>query len=101
MGIAYYGRTFTAASADCPVMGCAFSGPGKKNGCTQSEGVLSNMDIRKIIKDQGTEGELLEGAMVKELIYDNDQWVGYDDEETIALKEAFARKRLTFPLVHS
>ncbi|KAL3418149.1 class III chitinase [Phlyctema vagabunda] len=93
MGLAYYGRTFTAASSSCPIMGCPFSGPGKPYGCTNAEGVLSNVDIRKIIKEKGVTPELLEGAMVKELVFDNDQWVAYDDEETIALKTAFANKR--------
>jgi chitinase len=74
-------------------MGCEFSGPGKKYGCTQSDGVLSNIDIRKIIKETGAEPFLLEGAMVKELIFDNDQWVAYDDAETIRMKENFARSR--------
>lgn len=93
LGIAYYGRSFTASSSNCPVMGCTFSGPGKKYGCTQSDGVLSNIDIRKIIKEKGVQPYLLEGPAVKELVFDGDQWVGYDDEETIAMKEAFARKR--------
>ncbi|CZT41789.1 uncharacterized protein RSE6_01575 [Rhynchosporium secalis] len=93
MGIAYYGRTFTAASTDCGVMGCGFSGPGDAYGCTNYKGVLSNMEIRKIIKETGAEPFLLEGAMVKELVYNVDQWVAYDDYETIALKERFARKR--------
>jgi hypothetical protein len=74
-------------------MGCEFSGPGKAYGCTNSDGVLSNVEIRRIIKETGASPFLLEGAMVKELIFDNDQWVAYDDDETIALKEAFARKR--------
>jgi len=29
-------------------------------------------------------------STVKELIYNNDQWIGYDDEETIALKVEYA-----------
>ncbi len=43
LGLAYYGRTFTATNSDCPIMGCAFKGPGKPYGCTNHEGVLSNM----------------------------------------------------------
>ncbi|OBT40677.1 hypothetical protein VE00_08681 [Pseudogymnoascus sp. WSF 3629] len=93
MGIAYYGRTFTVKSTDCPVMGCEFSGPGKAYGCTNQEGVLSNIEIRKIIDETGATPYLLEGAVVKELVYNDDQWVGFDDYETIALKESFARKR--------
>lgn len=92
MGIAYYGRTFTIKDTSCPVMGCSFSGPGKATGCTNAEGVISNMEIRKLL-DKGATSILLEGALVKEMVYDNDQWVGYDDWETIALKEQFARSR--------
>ncbi len=54
---------------------------------------MSISEIRRIIKETGAKPQLLEGAMVKELVWDNDQWVGYDDDETIALKEAFAKKR--------
>lgn len=51
------------------------------------------MEIRRIIEETRATPYLLEGAMVKELIYNDDQWVGYDDYETIALKEKFARGR--------
>ena len=93
MGIAYYGRTFTAKSVDCPRMGCEFSGPGRAYGCTNQKGILSNIEIRRIIKETGATPKLLEEAMVKELVFKDDQWVAYDDDETIALKESFARKR--------
>lgn len=114
LGLAYYGRTYTAASADCAIMGCTFSGPGKAYGCTNFGGVLSNMgmiiwhcgcadkilivqtEIRRIIKETGAKPTLLSGAMVKELVWDKTQWVGYDDEETIALKTDFAKKRFVW-----
>ncbi|KAF1942660.1 hypothetical protein EJ02DRAFT_345196 [Clathrospora elynae] len=73
-------------------MGCSFiSGEGGKAGsCTNSPGVLSNREIKKLIKDEGITPYFNETAMVKYFTYGGGSWVGYDDAQTYALKEAFA-----------
>jgi chitinase len=70
-------------------MGCPFvagqgGAPGK---CTNSPGVMSNREIRQLIKDQKITPILNETAMVKYFTYGGDSWIGYDDEETYALKQ--------------
>jgi chitinase len=92
MGIAYYGRTYKLADASCGKMGCSFiSGEGGAPGsCTNFAGVLSNREIKKLINDEGITPYFNETAMVKYFTYGGDSWVGYDDVETYALKEAFA-----------
>lgn len=90
-------------------MGCGFKGPGAAGKCTAFAGVLSNREIRAMIEEHGyansIEHKILklimsrykpylnETAMVKYFTYGGDSWVGYDDEETIAMKTAFANSR--------
>jgi chitinase len=92
MGIAYYGRTYKLADPSCGKMGCSFiAGEGGKAGsCTNSSGVLSNREIKKLIKDEGITPYFNETAMVKYFTYGGGSWVGYDDAQTYTLKEAFA-----------
>ncbi|KAF2742345.1 glycoside hydrolase family 18 protein [Sporormia fimetaria CBS 119925] len=91
MGLAYYGRTYTLTDASRGTMGeCGFDGPGAKGECTDSAGVLSNREIQSIIKNEGLTPYLNETAMVKYVTYAGNSWVGYDDEETLAMKESFA-----------
>ncbi|KAH7091907.1 hypothetical protein FB567DRAFT_557562 [Paraphoma chrysanthemicola] len=76
-------------------MGCRFIGgaagaPGK---CTQFAGILSNREIRQMIKDDGITPYLNSTAMVKYFKYAGDSWVGYDDADTFAMKEAYANNR--------
>jgi hypothetical protein len=77
-------------------MGCRFVGgaagaPGK---CTQSAGVLSNREIRQILKDDNSIKPYFNiTAMVKYFKYAGDSWVGYDDAETFAMKEGYANDR--------
>lgn len=54
LGLAFYGRTYTLANPSCRHMGCPFvAGQGGAAGsCTAFPGVLSNREIRRIIKDQ-------------------------------------------------
>ncbi|OSS48704.1 hypothetical protein B5807_07143 [Epicoccum nigrum] len=76
-------------------MGCRFIGgsAGAAGSCTAFPGVLSNLEIRRIIKDEGITPYFNTTAMVKYFKYAGDSWVGYDDAETYAMKEAFANNR--------
>jgi hypothetical protein len=96
MGIAYYGRSYKLADPKCAKMGCSFipkegGAPGK---CTNSKGIMSNREIRQLIEEENIIPSLNETAMVKYFTYGGgDSWIGYDDEETYAMKEAFANDR--------
>jgi len=50
---------------------------------------MSLDEIKDLIRGKGLKPRLLPGAMMKELVWD-DQWIGYDDEETVAMKKTFA-----------
>jgi chitinase len=95
MGMAYYGRSYKLADPSCGHMGCSFvpdqgGAPGK---CTAARGIMSSREIRQLIKAEGITPVLNETAMVKYFTYAKDSWIAYDDEETYAMKEAFANNR--------
>lgn len=89
LGVAWYGRGYTLSDPSCNTLGCGFTGPNKPAACTNSAGVMSLKEIQDMIDNGEAESNLLEDAAMKELVWD-DQWVGYDDEETVELKRKFA-----------
>jgi chitinase len=93
MGIAYYGRTYKLTDPSCGSMGCPFSGSGAPGRCTKTEGVLSNREIRQMIQENGYKPYTNTTAMVKYFTYGGNNWVGYDDEDTYAMKELYADSR--------
>ncbi|KAL8690520.1 MAG: hypothetical protein Q9218_004051 [Villophora microphyllina] len=88
-GVAYYGRGYTLSDPSCNTLGCSFSGPSKPGPCTNFEGVLSLREIQQKITDLKLTPKLLDAAMMKQITW-ADQWIGYDDADTIALKKAWA-----------
>mgnify|MGYP002379115591 CR=1 FL=1 len=92
-GLGYYGRSFTLENPSCTEIGCKFSGPGKEGRCTKSAGTLAWFEIDEIIaNNQQYKPKLDSGSMSKILTWNKDQWVAYDDEETLALRRQYARK---------
>ena len=83
---------FTLKDPQCTTPGCPFSGGGKGGPCTDSVGTLSYPEILEIIK-KGAKPTTDKDAAVKQLVWDKDQWVSYDDAETFQKKVDFANKR--------
>jgi chitinase len=71
-------------------MDCALRGPGAAGSGTALARVLLNHEIQQIIRKDGLTPNFNQTAMVKYLTYGGDNWVGYDDRETLAHKESFA-----------
>ncbi|KAI0201413.1 glycoside hydrolase superfamily [Astrocystis sublimbata] len=88
-GLAWYGRGYTLADPSCNQLLCPFKAPSKPGKCTGSPGVLSLREIQQLIAEKGLQPRLNTESMMKELFW-ADQWIGYDDEETHALKRKFA-----------
>ncbi|KAH8797670.1 bacteriodes thetaiotaomicron symbiotic chitinase [Xylogone sp. PMI_703] len=88
-GIAYYGRGYTLSSSTCNTLGCPFVGGNEPGKCTNFAGVMSLTEIEELISEKGLVPELLSDIAMKQITWDN-QWMGYDDSETIALKKQFA-----------
>ncbi|KAL8966795.1 MAG: hypothetical protein Q9183_003206, partial [Haloplaca sp. 2 TL-2023] len=89
-GLAYYGRGYTLAVPSCnELFDCKFIGPSLPAPCTNYGGVMSLAEIKFYIRNLGLQPKLLPGAMMKQITWEN-QWIGYDDEETTALKKTWA-----------
>ncbi|POS77062.1 oviduct-specific glycoprotein [Diaporthe helianthi] len=88
-GLAMYGRGYTLSDPSCNSLLCSFSGPSKAGPCTNFDGVMSLVEIKQLIKQRGLEPKYLADSMMKQITWD-DQWIGYDDEDTFAAKMAWA-----------
>lgn len=90
LGIPYYGRGYTLSNPSCTDVNCPYSGPSRGGPCSHSDGILTLKEIGDLIKRENLTPKLIPDAMQKEISYDGDQWMGYDDAETIAMKLMWA-----------
>lgn len=90
LGLAYYGRAFQLADPSCNRVDCKFIGPAKAGPCTESPGTLAWFEIRDIIESRKAEPVYDADSMSKILTFNSDQWVAYDDDETLILRQNFA-----------
>lgn len=90
LGLAYYGRSFQLASPSCTQIGCEFIGPARAGPCTNSPGTLAWFEINDIIATTGSQPTFDSDSMSKILVFNTDQWVAYDDEETLLLRTNYA-----------
>lgn len=85
MGLGFYGRSFTLSDPSCTHAGCPFSGGGNPGQCSSTSGILLDSEIKSIIA-AGASPSLDSDAAVKQIVWDNDQWVSYDDQDTFKMK---------------
>lgn len=93
LGTGFYGRSFRLESGSCWEPGCAFSGPGEKGECTDTEGFLSYKEVKDIIAATKAKPKLDKVAGIQYLTYGQNSWISYDDPKTIEMKIDFANKR--------
>lgn len=95
MGMAWYGRSFTLQEPNCTIPDgvCQFSEAGLPGLCSGSKGMLDLQEIQDIVAAGKLAPTLDSQAAIKYVAYNETQWVSYDDDETIALKQAFANSR--------
>ena len=89
LGLGFYGRSFTLADPSCTTAGCVFTSGARAGPCTQSVGTLSYAEIKRIVA-RGNKVIKDDTAAVKMVVYDTDQWVSYDDAETLKMKVDYA-----------
>lgn len=92
LGLGFYGRSFQLTSSSCWKPGCEFSGPGAEGRCSGTAGILSYREITDILVNTGATAHLDRDAAVKYLVYDNNNWVSFDDETTFKIKIDYANK---------
>ena len=91
MGVGFYGRSFTLSNPSCSKPGCGFSGGASPGKCSGNAGTLMFSEIEDIIA-AGATVTLDKEAAVKQVVWDNNQWVSYDDGDTFKMKIDFANK---------
>ncbi|KAF3187250.1 hypothetical protein TWF225_004402 [Orbilia oligospora] len=89
MGLGFYGRSFTLKNKACTKPGCQFSKAGKPGRCSAAAGILMNIEIQDIQKKKKIKPVFDKVAGVKYMSWD-DQWVSFDDAESIAFKRHWA-----------
>ncbi|XP_046551771.1 chitotriosidase-1-like [Haliotis rubra] len=77
LGVPFYSRTYTLSEG-------SVSGPGRAGNYTRHSGTLAYFEVCKILQD-GATGRRIDSQKVPYLV-SKDQWVGYDDEKSLAAK---------------
>ncbi|KAJ7614509.1 hypothetical protein FB45DRAFT_842418 [Roridomyces roridus] len=91
MGIGFYGRSFELVSDQCTTPGCPFAGAAPAGPCSANAGTLMFTEIEDIISSVGTNALVFdEEAAVKYLVYNDIDWVSYDDQQTLGMKLQYA-----------
>jgi len=93
MGIGFYGRTFTLKNARSWKPGAEQIGPGREGPCTQTKGYLSYAEIVGVVDEYNLDTVHDEESGIKYVAWGKDQWVAFDDKETLKQKVEFASKR--------
>lgn len=68
-----------------------YTGGSTRGPCTNSVGLLSTREIQEIIKQKALIPEYLSDLMITQISWDN-QWIGYDDSQSIGMKTNWANE---------
>ncbi|KAH4924798.1 hypothetical protein HBI70_096700 [Parastagonospora nodorum] len=90
LGLAFYGRAFSMTSETCNTPGCAYESGAEKGKCSREVGILLNSEIDDMVKEKGIKPVLYKKEAAKVATWGN-QWVAYDDEETLTMKSEYAQ----------
>ncbi|KAI4184694.1 MAG: hypothetical protein LQ348_004511 [Seirophora lacunosa] len=86
--LSYFGRGYSVdakcASPGCPVIGASKQGP-----CTNSAGIMSNLEINNVMSQKKLIPDVIPDTLTKFIRWD-DQWISYDDEWTMSRKTDWA-----------
>ena len=93
MGFAFYGRSFTISDPACVKPGCTFSTSGLPGSCTNTGGILSYSEIKSRNSSLSTNTYYDAQSTVKYNVYDGNQWISYDDEQSFSDKKNFLTGR--------
>ena len=91
LGLGFYGRSFTMKDPGCMTAGGEFSEGANGGACTGTPGVLSAAEINEVIA-KGATVTYDEKAAVKIVTWDSNQWVSFDDTQTLGSKIDFAHQ---------
>ncbi|KAH8889137.1 hypothetical protein GQ53DRAFT_653194, partial [Thozetella sp. PMI_491] len=89
MGVGFYGRSFTMASAGCWQSSCQFSAAGNAGDCSGQAGILYYAEIASSNESFNVATFYDPVTTVKVNVFNGNQWISYDDEESWADKLAY------------
>ena len=91
LGMALYGHSFTLANPGQNGLAAAASGPGKAGQFTREAGILGYNEICDTIKRDKWSGRRDSDSQTP-YAFKGDQWVSYDDVESIRIKTRFIKQ---------
>lgn len=94
LGIPLFGRTFTLQYLNETEPGALIKGPGREGFYTQTPGLLAYYEICEVILNEG--GFKREDEVGSPYVVMGDQWIGYDDPESIRKKVKMDRIFVNF-----
>lgn len=89
LGVPCYGQSFTLSNAANHGLNAASSGGGQAGPFTRASGTLSYYEICNNVKKQGW--TVVKNAQYGPYAYKGNQWVSYDDIETMGIKTKYIR----------
>merc|ERR1719431_2257318 len=92
MGMGTYGRTFTLVNKAKTGLNTAASGPGAAGPSTSEKGVLSYYEICDLVRNKGWTSVFID-EIKSPIAFKGDQWVGYDDPTSIAIKSQYIKDK--------
>ncbi|KAG8181266.1 hypothetical protein JTE90_018785 [Oedothorax gibbosus] len=92
VGIPTYGRSFQLSDPDETDIGAPAEGPGEKGEYTREAGYLAYYEVCQMIQENDWELEAPYPEIMGPFAYKDNQWVGFDDEDTIIEKVKFIVK---------
>jgi chitinase len=90
MGLGFYGRSFSMTSESCNTPGCTYQSGGQRGKCSRETGILLVSEIDDLVKEKGVTPVLYEKEASKVVTWGN-QWIAYDDEETLKMKAEYSQ----------
>ncbi|KAL2695054.1 hypothetical protein AAEP93_004177 [Penicillium crustosum] len=93
LGLAFHARVFSASDPACMDPGCPFVSGGNPGPCSDEVSILLNSEVKDIMSEKKLTSKLDKDAAVKILKFDTNQWLTYDDEETLEMKTDFAKSQ--------
>ncbi|XP_044586743.1 chitotriosidase-1-like isoform X1 [Cotesia glomerata] len=91
LGVPTYGRAFTLSNPSDNKIGAASSGPGTAGPYTREAGMLGYNEICVMLKENGWNANY-DPERKAPWAHKENQWVGFDNKESIKAKAQFAKK---------
>jgi GH18 family chitinase len=90
LGLAFYGCTFSMTSEACDKPGCTYESGDQRGKCSKEVSILLNSEINDLVNQHSVTPVLYKKEAAKVVTWGN-QWVSYDDEETLKMKSEYAQ----------